>query len=385
MNIIMQEDVLHIQKDPVVLVVDDTEYNLDLLEFALKRKPVKMLRASSGAECLSIAQETPPDIILLDIQMPVMDGFETLRRLRENPLTQQIPVIILTAQRKDPDSIEKGLQLGADAYLTKPIEIDELLVRIRMLLKVQQMEQELDQTKADFMAMLVHDLRSPLIGIRSVVDLLRELPAGTPITNDHRAMLETSEFSLGQILLLINNLLDLSKYTSKTISLSCEPVPFPMLIDHVFTKISYQFNKKQIQFVKQWDKELPEIYVDAEKTQQIFLNLLDNALKFTKPGGTVTISAEKYAGRMNGNDESKNFLRISVRDTGIGINRDELQELFKPYQQTSSGKHAGNKGTGLGLAICKLIVEAHGGSIEAESEPGKYTEFHLTLPVSEQN
>jgi two-component system, sensor histidine kinase and response regulator len=381
----MHDDVQHTKKNPVLLVVDDTEDNLDLLEFALKRKPIQMLRASGGAECLAIAQERKPDIILLDIQMPGMDGFETLRRLRENPLTQEIPVIFLTAQKKDPLSIEEGLQLGADAYLTKPIETDELLVRIKMLLKVQQMENELIQTKADFMAMLVHDLRSPLVGIRSVIGLLRDVPVGTPLGKDHRTMLESAELSLGQILLLINNLLDLSKYTTKTISLYLEPVPLPMLVDHVYNKMRFQFTQKQIQLVKQWHERLPDAFVDAEKTQQILINLLDNAIKFTDPGGTVTITAEKCRGKMNGNDETKDFLRVCIKDTGIGIHPGELQELFKPYQQTSSGKHSNNKGTGLGLSICKLIVEAHGGSIFAESEPGKYTAFHFTLPISEQN
>src|SRR3990172_2326668 len=148
---------------PTVLVVDDTEDNLDLLEFALKRKPVKMLRATSGKECLVIAQQHSPDLILLDIQMPEMDGFETLRRLRANPLTLRIPVIFLTAQRKDAESIATGLALGADQHLTKPIDTEELLVRTRMLITLKKAEAELERTKADFMAMLVHDLRSPLI------------------------------------------------------------------------------------------------------------------------------------------------------------------------------------------------------------------------------
>ncbi|MEX0602631.1 MAG: response regulator [Bacteroidota bacterium] len=158
------------QHDPVILVVDDTEDNLDLLEFALKRKPVSMLRATSGRECLQIAREQRPDVILLDIQMPEMDGFETLKHLRDHPDTKSIPIIFLTAQRKDPESIEKGLLLGADEYLTKPIDTDELLVRTRTLVRLKRIEAELERTKADFMAMLVHDLRSPLAGIKDVIE-----------------------------------------------------------------------------------------------------------------------------------------------------------------------------------------------------------------------
>ena len=113
---------------PTILIVDDTEDNLDLMEFALKRKPVHMLRASSGKECLQVAAQNHPDVILLDIQMPEMDGFETLKHLRASKKTVNIPVIFLTAQRKDASSIEQGFSLGVDEYLTKPIDIDELLL-----------------------------------------------------------------------------------------------------------------------------------------------------------------------------------------------------------------------------------------------------------------
>ncbi|MBI3787917.1 MAG: response regulator, partial [Ignavibacteriales bacterium] len=167
--------------EPTILVVDDTEDNLDLLEFALKRKPIHLLRATSGRQCLEIAQEKIPEIILLDIQMPEMDGFETLRRLRANPVTAKIPVIFLTAQKKDAESIATGLAMGADQYLTKPIDTEELLVRTKMLIRIKKAEAELERTKADFMAMLVHDLRSPLIGIKSVVELVLDAPPGAPL------------------------------------------------------------------------------------------------------------------------------------------------------------------------------------------------------------
>ena len=121
---------------PIILIVDDTEDNLDLLEFALKRKPVKMLRATSGMECLELAEMEQPDVILLDIQMPEMDGYETFRRLRANKKTAKIPVVFLTAQRKDPESIEKGLALGVDEYLTKPIQANRVLAVAKGLLKI---------------------------------------------------------------------------------------------------------------------------------------------------------------------------------------------------------------------------------------------------------
>src|SRR3972149_2828271 len=198
--------------EPIILVVDDTEDNLDLLEFALKRKPVKMLRAASGRECLVIAEQQHPDIILLDIQMPEMDGFETLKRLRANPATIKIPVVFLTAQRKDAESIAAGLALGAEQYLTKPIDTDELLVRTKMLIQLKRAEAELEQTKSDFMAMLVHDLRSPLIGVKSVIELLQDSGKGSVLNDDSFELLNSAHSSAKKLLALISDFLDLSNY-----------------------------------------------------------------------------------------------------------------------------------------------------------------------------
>ncbi len=369
---------------PVLLVVDDTEDNLDLLEFALKQKPVKLLRAKSGIECLRIAKDKTPDIILLDIQMPEMDGFETLQKLRDNPITSSIPVIMLTAHYKDPESIEKGFKLGADEYITKPVEIEELVVRIRMLIRMKHMKDELDQTKLDYMAMLIHDLRGPLVGITSVVELLKDLKPGAALRQEHFEMFRSADISLQQMLTLINNFLDLSKYNSDAICLHQEPVPLHMLVEQALQKLEFQFKQKQIELEHRVGRDLPEAYIDAQKTLQVFINLLDNAFKFTERGGAVSISAELRNGT-NGRQKNESYIGVSVTDTGMGIDTGEINKLFSPYQQTASAQSISEKGTGLGLSICKLIVEAQGGSISVSSDPGKQTTFYFTLPVAKQN
>ncbi len=371
-------------KYPVVLIVDDIEDNLDLIEFSLKRKPVTLLRATSGKKCLAIAKEKTPDIIVLDIQMPGMDGFETLQQLKMNPITSPIPVIMLTAQHKEPDSIEKGFTLGADEYLTKPIEVEELFVRIRMLIRMKQLKEELDKTKTDFMAMLIHDLRSPLISIKSVVDLLKEFEPGKVIQKDHVDMFTSADVSLDQMLTLINNFLDLSKYNAESITLYRESVPLHMLIENVMKKFEFQFKQKQIALEQAVGRDLPEAYIDAQKTQQVFLNLLENALKFTEHGGKVRIDAKVQNGK-NGDITHGTFIQVSITDTGIGINDNEINKLFQPYQQTASALSISEKGTGLGLSICKIIIEAQGGTIHATSDPGKQTTFYFTVPVAQQN
>ncbi len=373
------------QQKPKILVVDDTEDNLDLLEFALKRKPIQMLRATSGQECLTVAALEQPDIILLDIQMPEMDGFETLKNLRADRATAKIPVIFLTAQRKDPDSIATGLALGAEQYLTKPIDTEELLVRTKMLIELKRAEAELERTRADFMAMLVHDLRSPLIGIKSVIELLQDMGKGGTLGPDHFELLNSAHASARKLLELISDFLDISKYEAGGASFDRKPVPITDFIDPVLHQMELQFKQKNVSVVKNIPADLPRVNVDAAKTEQVVMNLLSNALKFSKSGGTIRLDAELQtaADEKSPGEPAKKFIRVSVSDTGAGIAKDELPLLFERYKQASSAKVVKQKGTGLGLVICKLIVEAQNGSVNVESEPGKRTTFSFTLPAVE--
>ena len=365
-----------------ILVVDDTVDNLDLLEFALKRKPVQMLRAMSGKECLEIAKAERPDVILLDIQMPEMDGFETLKHLRAHPATAKIPVIFLTAQKKDPESIQAGFEMGADEYLTKPIDTEELLVRTKMLVRLKKAEDELERTKADFMAMLVHDLRSPLSGIKSVVDILTGLDVNTPLGEEYMELLKAAQVSSQRMLELINDLLDVSKFASGNITLERETVQLPLIVDAVCKQMTIQFKQRNITLQKHFDDNLPTVSVDVALVGQVLMNLLSNALKFTKEGGDVRIKAFMNSTVPTGPDGARKAISISVSDTGIGIGPDELKLIFEKYRQVSSAKKTKQKGTGLGLAICKLIAEAHGGYIVAESQMGVGTTFTITLPLT---
>jgi Osmosensitive K+ channel histidine kinase len=364
---------------PTILVVDDTEDNLDLLEFALKRKPVRMLRASSGKECLQMSAQNHPDVILLDIQMPEMDGFETLKHLRASKKTADIPVIFLTAQRKDASSIEQGLSLGADEYLTKPIDIDELLVRTRSLVRLKKMEAELERTKADFMAMLIHDMRSPIGGVSSILELLEEpLIKGSPIQDVHRELLISAEDATRRLLNLINDMLDLSKFEAGKMNLIREPVYIGEIANRIMKQMQPQFKQKRIQIHILLEDGSPSISADAQKIGQVYTNILSNALKFTPAGGTIQISVVSSKDSAGASE----FMQTSISNNGPGISPNELPTLFERYKQGVASEIVQAKGTGLGLAICKLIVEAHGGVITAESEPGKITTFRFSLPIS---
>lgn len=364
--------------EPKILVVDDTEDNLDLLEFALKRKPVTMLRATSGAECLALAERENPDVILLDIQMPEMDGYETFKRLRANSKTAKIPVVFLTAQKKDPESIEKGLALGVDEYLTKPIDVEELFVRTRMLVQLKRAQAELERMKADFMAMLVHDLRSPLSGIQSVIKFIKEVSQEGPLKEDYLKLLDAAEESSHRMLELINDFLDLSKFEAGSIVLDRQPTSIKELLGRVINQMELQFQRRNIAIKTNFDDDLPLVNVDERKIEQVAVNLLSNALKFAKPDTSVIVSAERMNNAPNG---GRPMVRVSISDKGLGIPAHELPMLFERYKQVSTASKIKQKGTGLGLAICKLIVEAHEGTISAESEQNQWTTFRFTLPA----
>lgn len=371
----MSESEANIKQIPTLLVVDDTEDNLDLLEFALKKKPIHMLRASSGMECLEIALREQPDIILLDIQMPEMDGFQTMERLRADPRTAKIPVIFLTAARKDPQSIAQGILAGAEEYLTKPIDVDELIARVRSIYKVTATERELQKLRSQFMAMLVHDLRTPLTVMLGGVDyVLGVAEEHQPLDQDAKDILVRMMNSTAAMIGLVNELLDLSKYEAGQIKLEKKPVSVQEFITRSLHLVKLQFKRKHIELHTSFVSDLPFIEIDAKKFEQVLSNLLGNALKFTPSGGKVTVSARC--------DAAGKHVLIDVIDTGVGMKSEELMYLFEHYRQASSSEKTKEKGTGLGLAICKLIVTAHGGTISVVSEEGKGSTFTIAMPIS---
>lgn len=359
-----------------VLFVDDTPDNLELLGFALKKKPIVMLRATSGPECLVIAERDQPDVIVLDIQMPGMDGFETLRRLRANHRTEKIPVIFLTAAKSDPQSISEGILLGAEEYLTKPIDVDELMARIRSIYRVTTMQRELERVKAQFTAMLVHDLRNPLTVIKaSIEDMVQHHTKNASLDRDSLGVLYTISQSTRGILDLVNDLLDLSKYQAGQMQLDKRTLTIHEVVEGSLHLIGLQYKRKGIELALFIPADLPKIKGDLGKLEQVMNNLLSNALKFTPPGGRVTIEVKGNA------EPDPTELLVSVTDTGVGIPAEELPILFDHFRQASSAKQSPEKGTGLGLAICKLIVQAHGGAIAVQSEVNRGTAISFTLPV----
>ncbi len=368
------------QPKPKILVVDDERSMVAVVRSVLEAQGYQVCEAYDGKECLRIASKELPDVILLDVQMPEMDGFKALEHLQADTRTKEIPVIILTAVAKDSRSIDAGLSLGAQEYLTKPISRDELLVRIASVLRADTARRELERVKSDFTSMVVHDLRNPLSAIKGSVEFLLEEKLGQ-LNEDQKEVLNISLHASTQMLNLTNDILDLSKFESGKVQLTKKSVAISNVIQDVMNRMRWLTEEKHISTTFTVEKTLPAISIDINKIDQTLSNLLSNAIKFTPEYGAITFRAKQTDILDQIVGGTRTYIEISISDTGAGIDPDELPLLFDKYKQTKTGKLAKEKGTGLGLAICKGIVEAHGGKIWVDSKVGKGSTFYFTLPT----
>ena len=229
-----------------------------------------------------------------------------------------------------------------------------------------------EKTLADFTAMVVHDLRSPLSNVVSIAESLQDGLFGQ-VNEQQNKWLWKIETNCKSLIEHVSDFLDLSKIEAGHIELVRKPVDLKALIQEILVEHSIQANKRQISLRNKVDRELPTIWLDPRCFNQVLSNLLNNALKFSDDGGDIEVGA----GRGGGNE-----VKVWVKDQGVGIDSDEIGQIFEKYHQVSSGRNSGHKGTGLGLAICKKIVEAHGGRIWAESQKGKGATFFFSLPIN---
>ena len=374
-------------RNPLVLIIDDNPVNLDLLGTLLRGAGCVTRAAISGKRALDVARLAPPDLMMLDINMPEMDGYETCRKFKADPDLADIPVIFISAL-DDPLDKVKAFQAGGADYVTKPFQAEEVLARVKHQVTLSRLQKELrernrtleeanlrlreaERMRAGFTAMLVHDLRSPLTSIGLALDLYRDdgaIPGKT---------LGVCEQALAKLLGLVQDLLEVFRGDSTELPLQLELTDPSRFLQAVKDHFQTQAEHKGIDFQLN-PSELPvEIRIDPPRLERVFSNLLGNALKFTPPGGRITLSAgiEADAGATPG----RRWLRVEVADTGRGIPAELLPFVFEPYYQTLDEDRS--QGVGLGLAIVKRIILAHRGKVEVQSREGRGTTFILRLPV----
>ncbi len=369
-----------------ILVIEDNPSNLSVLFNLLSEGDFEVLVALDGESALQSAAESRPDLILLDVMLIGIDGFETCRRLKASRATHDIPIIFMTAMTGTAEKV-KGFNLGAVDYITKPFEPEEVLSRIKTHLLIRQLQNELQDKNVDLLASLdrerelntlktrfisiaSHEFRTPLSVIRFSNNLLKrhtQVISEKDIAQDMVEELEDVDDALKQMTETLDEVLTLSKSEAGQFPF------FPLKLDLLalcrgiverFKLVADERHK--IVFTAE-SEELPAC-VDPKLMENILSNLLSNAIKYSPEGGEITV-------RLVQKDDK---VLLSVNDRGIGISEENRQRLFDAFYRAPNAKDI--KGTGLGLSIVKQFVELHGGTIQVESTLHKGTRFLVTLP-----
>ncbi len=414
-----------------ILVVEDSNIQAHNLNRILTRHGFSVTLRPDALTALTWLTESLPDVIITDIMMPGMDGFEFCRRIRENPALARVPVIVLT-ELSDPFDVFQGLRSGADCFVTKPYDEEFLVERIQTVLEnqsiretapgrvifkghaykvnssidratdllfatyenaiqknrelirinreladakreLQRQNRELESLhdeKNRFIGIAAHDLRSPLGIVLGFSEILLE---------EYSATLDTTQLdSLKRIrgssqfmLTLVDDLLDVSRIEAGRLDLKPREERLADLVRDSVELHRLAASAKSILIESNLPLDLPVVLLDPIRITQVLNNLVGNAIKYSFPGGLIDIAARTRGA----------FVEVSIRDRGPGIPREEQEKLFRPFSRTSVQPSQGEKSTGLGLAIVKKIVEAHGGQVRVESEEGRGATFTFTLPT----
>jgi two-component system sensor histidine kinase/response regulator len=364
-----------------ILLVDDDRLNLRILRGILQNEGYVLAEADSAEAAMAKYEEFQPDLVLFDVILPGMDGFEACRELRKRHGGQAAPVMFITAKQES-DSVVEGFSAGGVDYVMKPFRQKEVVARIRthlhmrLLMDQQQtLVSQLSKANADknkFLGMAAHDLRNPLASIRGLAEFLSDGTVG-PLSADQRELINLIHQASQGMVTLVNDLLDVATIESGELKLHPAPASLADLVDKSITLNALESVRKRTQIVCTERPAAPPIIVDAEKIRQVIDNLLSNAVKYSPPASTIRVSLALK-------DDGTQV--ICVRDQGPGIPENERDRLFKDFSRLSARPTGGEKSTGLGLAICRKIVEAHHGTIVAENHPAGGCEFRVHLPPS---
>lgn len=358
-----------------ILVVDDEDHNRLLIRDLLENEGHQVFEAKDGYEALKIIDEQDFDLFLLDVMMPGMDGFELCQKIQSQKDKQLIPILLLTALN-DRDSRLKGIRSGAMDYLTKPIDIRELPSRVRnyvyskglsdqlqdCLLQIK----ELSKLRENLTEMMVHDLRTPLMGLLNSLELL-QMRSGNLLSEKESLNVHRSRHMALTLIEMVSSILDVSRFEAGSMPLSLENHNLNQIVQSAVESLGQVPSHQTIEMA------IPEhsckVTCDQEIIRRVLVNLLGNAMKFTPRNGIIRLTIEC---------DSERTL-VSVFNSGAFIPEDNLESIFGKFQQVKMRQNGHRYSTGLGLTFCKLALDAHGGSIGVKSEEGVGTTFWFKL------
>ncbi len=369
------------QHNQLVLIVDDLQQNLEILGNILSSLKVKIAVAMNGKQAINTTFKKKPDLILLDISMPEMDGFEVCMKIKENPDTKDIPIIFLTAKTETED-IVKGFDLGAVDYITKPFKAQELLARVKTHLDLKRSRdlinkqiselEKLNENKDKFISLISHDLRGPFTGFLGLTKFLDE-NLDSFSQDEIKEIARELHNSLFRQYQLLENLLEWSKIQIGSFKINKQKINVAEIVNNKIELFQISAKSKKIELISYINGNT-YIYADKIMISSVIHNLISNAIKYSKSGGKVII-----------NSTSKdNYVEISISDNGVGISEEKLEKLFNSESSFTTPGTNNEIGSGLGLLITKELVEMNDGKITVESKENIGTTFYILIP-SEEN
>jgi signal transduction histidine kinase len=359
-----------------VLVVDDEPANVELIVRRLSGNGYETLTANNGHDAIALAIKEQPDLILMDIMMPGLDGWQATRLLKGDPKTANIPVVFVTA-RDRPEDVAAGFEAGGMMYVNKPVEPVELFARVRNAIFMKRLQddlrhknedlQRLEGSRQELIGMLGHDIRNLANSVVAFLQLAR-MGELTPDRPEFAQLLGLSEANIAEVLRMVNALLDVYKMEEGRLEAVAAVNKLGDVVRRSFAQLIPEAMAKGIALVERIPDDTT-VFIDSGLIVRVLTNLISNAIKHTPGGGSVTIEASL---------SSADSIVVRVTDTGPGIPEADAPHVFDRFYQTDTGRSRG--GTGLGLAFCKLAVELHGGKIGVANggQPGAIVEF--TIP-----
>lgn len=373
---------LTMPKKGYVLAVDDTVHNVELLADMLKANGYEVGTQTDSRAVLAAVQQHRPDLILLDIMMPHLDGFALCRRLKADPDTATIPVIFISALH-DTSNIMKGFEAGAADYITKPFKLQEVLARVASQITLSQQYAELQaqhqqrvhyfetlaKMRQQFIHGATHDLKNPLHIVLGYAGLLEGM-SGPEFEANGAELVAGIIAGAQKMQLLIDEMLDLAQLETGRTVLELSEVSVEMVVQHVVDSYQTMAAQKGQTLTAATDGVDAKLFMDINRLVRALENLVSNAIKYTPAGGAIEIGATL------GPDE----VVIYVQDNGLGIPEAQMANLFEPFFRVNTTAHRSQDGTGLGLSIVKTIIEQHGGQITVTSVEGQGSIFRLHIP-----
>ena len=359
-----------------VLVVDDDPRSARLLAGILEGEGYYVSTVPSGAFAVQAVHKRAPDMVLLDIEMPGMNGFETCQRIKLLPGMERVPVIFISAAVEVLDKV-RAFDVGGVDYVTKPFEPEEVVVRVQTHFELQRLQrtadrqydelQRLEKLRQDLTRMIVHDMRTPLMGLLGGIELA-ELDLDQDQRDRALKHLGRSQVCGSELLQMLEDFLAVARLEERAVPLERQECTLGQLLDRAIAGQESALGGGHVQVAG--DGTDATLWVDPKLMERVLANLLSNALRYGPEDGEVRVAVTVGEGRV----------RIEVSDDGPGIPEQHHGLIFEKFGRATAGRLSGLRSVGLGLAFCKLAVEAHGGSIEVESTEGEGATFRVHLP-----